>query len=83
MRRHIVLTAVLVLLNASSGIAAQEASQARTTPRAGVVHALLVNGGSQPASNYLSHLQHLQEMVQLLGQRGIPPASTSCAAGLT
>jgi hypothetical protein len=73
MRRHTLLTAVLVLLSASSGIAAQEASQARSRARAGVVHALLINGGSQPASNYLSHLQHLQEMVRLLGERGIPP----------
>jgi thiol-disulfide isomerase/thioredoxin len=38
----------------------------------GTTHALLINGGSKPASNYLSHLHHLQEMVEVLEARGIP-----------
>jgi thiol-disulfide isomerase/thioredoxin len=38
-----------------------------------VTHALLINGGSQPDSNYLSHLQHLQDMVDLLRRRGVSP----------
>jgi len=38
----------------------------------GVTHALLINGGSRPESNYQSHLHHLQEMVQVLLARGLP-----------
>ncbi|PYQ95182.1 MAG: hypothetical protein DMF97_17270, partial [Acidobacteria bacterium] len=38
----------------------------RSEKQTGVVHALLINGGSQPDSNYLSDLQHLQEMVEFL-----------------
>jgi thiol-disulfide isomerase/thioredoxin len=34
-----------------------------------VTHALLINGGSRPESNYQSHLHHLQEMVRLLEAR--------------
>jgi thiol-disulfide isomerase/thioredoxin len=56
-----------------TGIASPEGSQGPSGPRPGVVHALLINGGSQPASNYLSHLQHLQEMVELLRRRGVAP----------
>ena len=37
-----------------------------------VTHALLINGGWQPRSNYQSHLHHLQDMVELLEQRGLP-----------
>src|SRR5438093_898539 len=50
-----------------------EPRQNRSEKQSGVVHALLINGGSQPASNYLSHLQHLQEMVELLRRRGVAP----------
>jgi thiol-disulfide isomerase/thioredoxin len=35
------------------------------------LHALIINGGDRPESNYLSHLQHVQDMVDLLQQRGI------------
>ena len=38
----------------------------------GVTHAVLINGGSHPHANPLSHLQHLQEMVALLESRGLP-----------
>jgi thiol-disulfide isomerase/thioredoxin len=38
----------------------------------GVTHALLINGGSKPASNYQSHLHHLEDMVGLLEARGLP-----------
>jgi thiol-disulfide isomerase/thioredoxin len=41
-------------------------------PSAGVTHALLINGGQRPASNFQSHLQHLQDMVDLLEWRGVP-----------
>ena len=37
----------------------------------GVTHALLLNGGDKPASNYQSHLHHLEEMVELLKDRGV------------
>src|SRR5262245_39789769 len=72
MRRYRLLVAMLVVLSGHRSIASPAAHH---TPQArpGVVHALLINGGSQPSSNYLSHLQHLQEMVQLLRQRGIAP----------
>src|SRR5947209_115273 len=73
MRTHRLLAALLVLLAGYPGIASLGVAQSRSGPRTGVVHALLINGGSQPASNYLSHLQHLQEMVELLRRRGITP----------
>jgi thiol-disulfide isomerase/thioredoxin len=39
---------------------------------AGETHALLINGGSKPTSNYQSHLLHLQDMVEVLQRRGLP-----------
>ncbi|MGB6854253.1 MAG: redoxin family protein, partial [Thermoanaerobaculia bacterium] len=45
---------------------------AGVTASPGATHALLINGGSKPASNYLSHLHHLQEMVEVLEARGLP-----------
>ena len=38
----------------------------------GRVHALLINGGQSANSNALSHLHHLQDMVEALKRRGIP-----------
>jgi hypothetical protein len=38
----------------------------------GTTHALLINGGWRPQSNYLSHLHHLQDTVELLTGRGLP-----------
>lgn len=32
---------------------------------------LLINGGSKPASDYQSHLHHLQDMVDILEMRGV------------
>src|SRR5262245_32160989 len=52
------------------GIASPVATQAPARAR-GAIHALLINGGNQPSSNYLSHLQHLQEMVDVLHRRGV------------
>ncbi|HET6278888.1 MAG TPA: C13 family peptidase, partial [Candidatus Polarisedimenticolia bacterium] len=40
---------------------------------AGAVHALLINGGSNPEVNFQSHLHHLEDMVEILKQRGLPP----------
>jgi thiol-disulfide isomerase/thioredoxin len=37
------------------------------------VHALLINGGDRPASNYLSHLHHLEDLVDVLRRRGLAP----------
>lgn len=45
---------------------------AEDPPEVGVTHALLINGGSRPTSNYQSHLHHLQEMWRLLSARGLP-----------
>lgn len=73
---------MLLVLTGHGGVASPETAvaEAEKLPphstnqaRASAVHVLLINGGSQPTSNYLSHLQHLQEMVQLLRQRGIAP----------
>ena len=36
------------------------------------LHALLLNGGGSARSNYLSHLDHIQEMYGVLVQRGVP-----------
>ena len=44
----------------------------RAGGREGVTHVLLLNGGAKPALNYLSHLHHLQDMLAVLEQRGIP-----------
>ena len=40
---------------------------------AGTIHVLLINGGDKPEANYLSHLHHLQDMVDVLRRRGVPP----------
>src|SRR5512139_1293264 len=62
---------VSALLVAPPGAATQPPVEA--SPRTGSLHALLVNGGSAPATNYLSHLQHLKDMVELLRERGVAP----------
>lgn len=36
-------------------------------------HALLINGGGSTQKNYLSHLHHLQDMLEALRSRDIPP----------
>ncbi|HET9481241.1 MAG TPA: redoxin domain-containing protein, partial [Candidatus Polarisedimenticolia bacterium] len=49
------------------------ASGAETGPASPpVAHALLINGGGEPAANYQSHLHHIQDMRALLRARGIP-----------
>ncbi len=40
------------------------------------LRALLLNGGQRPASNYLSHLQHVEDMLGLLERRGVAPEKT-------
>jgi thiol-disulfide isomerase/thioredoxin len=46
-----------------------------------VVHALLINGGDRPESNYLSHLHHLEDMVEVLRERGVAPARIHVFSG--
>lgn len=58
----LLLIAVLAL---SGGASAQRSEE-------GELHAVLINGGSSPPANYLSHLNHLQEMVEVLERRGVP-----------
>ncbi len=40
-------------------------------------HAVLINGGGNAKSNYLSHLQHIQDMYEVLVSRGIEPENIS------
>lgn len=50
-----------------------ERSAAPIGEPAGTVYALLINGGSHPQINFQSHLHHLEDMVDTLEQRGVPP----------
>jgi len=54
------------------GLVSSAAGQVPTPGEQGRLHALLINGGRDPSSNYLSHLQHLQRMVDVLRRRGVP-----------
>ena len=47
----------------------EEAAEARPSQ----VRVVLVNGGGSAAKNFLSHFHHLQDMVEALRARGIPP----------
>ncbi|MFN3196936.1 MAG: redoxin family protein [Bradymonadia bacterium] len=40
--------------------------------KAGETYVVLINGGANPRSNYLSHLHHIQDMHTILVARGIP-----------
>jgi len=60
--------ASLVLFLPATGVPAPAA----TNDTAGITHALLINGGSRPETNYQSHLHHLQDMLAVLEARGIP-----------
>ncbi len=51
---------------------AGEAAPAERSP-AGTIHALLINGGANPKNNFQSHLHHLEDMVDILEQRGLSP----------
>jgi len=73
-----VLLAVALAMAPASSLAfgddgtGEEAAAAPGAP-AGTVHALLINGGSNPEVNFQSHLHHLEDMVDLLAERGLPP----------
>jgi thiol-disulfide isomerase/thioredoxin len=45
------------------------------------LHVLAINGGSAPRENYLSHLQHLQGLVDLLHTAGVPAERITVLAG--
>ncbi len=64
---------ILVTLAASAFLLYPQPARAGEKEPSGKIHALLINGGSKPSSNYLSHLHHLQDMVELLKRRGLPP----------
>jgi thiol-disulfide isomerase/thioredoxin len=69
-RRRLSSMTRLLLPTALLAFAAALPSAAADAPPR--VHALLVNGGDRAESNYLSHLHHLQDMVALLQERGVP-----------
>jgi thiol-disulfide isomerase/thioredoxin len=52
-----------------------------TRPRPPEIHVLAINGGGLPQVNYLSHLQHLQGLVDLLHGAGIPHERITVLAG--
>jgi thiol-disulfide isomerase/thioredoxin len=56
----------------SQALPIDDGSAAGEAIEEGVTHALLINGGSRPSSNYQSHLHHLQDMLRLLLDRGVP-----------
>jgi thiol-disulfide isomerase/thioredoxin len=41
------------------------------TPQTGGLHAVLINGGGRPETNYQSHLEHVKGMVELLEKNGV------------
>lgn len=48
-----------------------------TVPPPARLHVLMINGGHAPASNYQSHLLHVQSLLALLRSAGIPPEHIS------
>ena len=76
MRPHLAMLPALVLLLTLS-CQQRPAPSGPTATDADRVHALLVNGGGQPAANYYSHLRHLEEMEDVLRAAGIPAARTT------
>lgn len=46
----------------------------------GVWQAVLVNGGGEPASNYASHMTHLEGVYAALQGRGVPPSAVQVLA---
>ncbi len=64
--RHLSLALAL-----AAGLAGPWALAIAEETRPAQTHALLINGGGSAASNYLSHLHHLQDMVAALRSRGV------------
>jgi thiol-disulfide isomerase/thioredoxin len=65
-RRSVLLLASVTALLLGAGRAGRAEAD-------GAVHALLINGGDRPLSNYLSHRQHLEDMTAVLLRRGVSP----------
>jgi thiol-disulfide isomerase/thioredoxin len=74
-RRSAAVAIALAALCAApaSGAGRNGSEPAAAPPPAGTVHALLINGGGSPEINYQSHLHHLEDMVRILRERGLPP----------
>ena len=72
--RPAALTLLLLLPTAGR---ADDRDAAAATDAAAVasseLHPLLINGGGRPEENFRSHVLHLEELVQLLDQVGVPP----------
>jgi thiol-disulfide isomerase/thioredoxin len=51
------------------------------TPSSPSLYVLAINGGGSPRQNYLSHLQHLQGLVDLLHSAGVPAERITVLAG--
>lgn len=54
---------------------------ATVAPRPPIIHVLAINGGGSAQVNYLSHLQHLQGLVDLLHSAGVPAERITVLAG--
>ena len=70
--RAIALFVVSTVVSAAAATTLRAEDRAES-PRSPQVRALLLNGGGSAATNYLSHLHHLQDMAQALRDRGIAP----------
>jgi thiol-disulfide isomerase/thioredoxin len=72
--RHHPSVLALALLVLLSGAGCRTRAPTGSTPPIDTerIHALLVNGGGRPQSNYASHLRHLEEMRDVLGAAELP-----------
>src|SRR5689334_10167872 len=77
MTRHplpLALLSIALLAGAGCRPAPRTTVGASDTQR---VHALLLNGGGRPASNYASHLRHMEAMEDVLVAAHVPPGHTT------
>jgi len=71
----------------SPGVEARAAAAPSSPPSAAAstseprLFVLAINGGGSPRENYLSHLQHLQGLVDLLRDAGVPAERIAVLAG--
>jgi hypothetical protein len=66
----VLFTSAVFLAGAATAVRSAEGTESSPPPQ---IRALLLNGGGSAATNYLSHLHHLQDMAQALRDRGIAP----------
>ncbi|MGH9389107.1 MAG: hypothetical protein ACRD1Z_05775, partial [Vicinamibacteria bacterium] len=64
------------VLTASIGFAFFAARISGDDAKVDALRALVINGGQRPASNYLSHLHHVENMLALLERRGVAADNT-------